>query len=232
MKSHRLLTVLFSCSVAVSASAAPLIYDLDLDGDADADDYFLISKNIQDTWGTGSAFDAMGVGNGPTDGDFDGDGDIDGFDVSSYLSNYTGTLGGPPPVGESKLKYDPLDGSLTIDTNAETINGFFIYYERVGISFPSDTPTPINGVRALLPSLIADVNHAHGQSGILPLALALEVGLSETAFVERFNSGDYIAVYSNDASGFKQSFNLVYVPEPASLTLFAFGGVALTRRRQ
>ncbi|MFN3166048.1 MAG: PEP-CTERM sorting domain-containing protein [Phycisphaeraceae bacterium] len=136
--------------------------------------------------------------------------------------------------GAYDLIYNPADGSLTIDTMGGTLLGyvfvsdgaFFIPQNQVAHFVPD--PQFLESV----PFQLSDLNpflQPPLPAGRFHLGRVLPAGWTQSEFNDRIDSTEYVEFLG---SGRKLAFEMVYVPEPASLGALGLAGTCLFARRR
>lgn len=174
------------------------------------------------------------------DGDFDGDGDVTNTDLGAALGNFTG----PNVVVTStefsilsnhaaQLIYNPDDGVVTLDaTNAPNgrITNFVIKSDG-GLLLTDDTTFPTASF--FTTNLNIEISWTDGTAvgfeGQHILGKILAAGLTESEFLAAITTATYTGPLG---TGGNQPFELVYLPEPASVALVGMGTLLLVRRRR
>ena len=191
--------------------------DADRDGDVDLNDGGILTGNFGNT--TGQTWD---------DGDFDGDGDVDLDDGSILVGNWgTGVPDTAGVNGEAEWDFDAtvagLSTTITVDAtlmaflSTEGLDGAILTLDTAAVPFSTQQLGPGVQVGELLGS-----NFISG---------------TETIGVTVGSEGIYeFEARWNVLGGTEQSatFSINFVPEPATMSLLAIGGlgVLLKRRRR
>ena len=142
-----------------------------------------------------------------------------------------------------QLVYDAEDGSLTIsaldpivvfpEPNSQLTGNLAAYFiESANASFlPSMHVTHLLGTNQSTPTLLQEANPFNpGEASSYDLGSVLPAGLSEAQFFIAIDAdkSTYVTVIGAPID----NFDLVYVPEPASLGMIAIGSLVVLRRRR
>jgi hypothetical protein len=213
-----------SVSMLIDRIGLKLIGDTDRDGDVDNAD---IGTTTGSFTGSNGATDKLWA-----DGDMDFDGDVDNADIGAVTGAFTGS-GVSSPVTSSTaadLLYDPATGNVQLDASEaagsvitnfqiENTDGTFdiLNYNRLfDGAFGQATGETIGDT---------DMTFA-GLAGVADLGDIFPVGLDAAGLEAYLKTASYVGAA---ASG-QQTFDLVVIPEPSSLTLVGLGGWILFRR--
>lgn len=166
-----------------------------------------------------------------TGGDGDGDGTVEtleAFTAANFIGSYAATTIPDASAAAVALVYDPSDGSVTLSTDGTEIKSLYLEnltMDSTKAAIPAGALELTNDGSVLSwASLSANVA---GDGAVIGEAGFLALGLTEADFTE---AG---ALYGVVGQTGNIELPVVVVPEPATMSLLAIGGlVALKRRRK
>jgi len=222
------------------------IGDTDYDGDTDNSDLLkAIGAFTGPTTPTGvivggDDLDGETVVDTPSwnDGNFDRDRDVDNSDLLAAIGAFTGPTAAvsasvaptAADPGIADLIYNAADGSLTIDTSESSTGEIAGYVLQSDGAFqPGNFNAILAGTKTATDSELSEANPFGAVSGVLNLGQVLTDGLTEAQLQDTLTA----AFYTGGLGVPEEDFDIVFIPEPASLTLMALGGwLVLGRRRR
>jgi len=204
-----------------------LASDTDLDRDVDISDFNHLATN----------FDPGGINaatNGHSKGNSDGDNDVDITDFNTLASNFApggyddaagnaadGSADADP--NQIDLIVDLATGDVTLDGHAAAISGLQIFSAGGGLRAGDLAPAVLQFVIATNPTTYAEGAFANiAVDGLVPLGVLYDVliGARDVEFA-------YTVLGQPTVTG-----NVIYIPEPATLTLLAWIAPQWLRRRR
>ena len=198
--------------------------DVELDLDVDFSDFTFFAANYNQ------------AGKSWVDGDFNGNGAVNFWDFTYLAANYgidvDSTSAGEaeaPSAGEVELHVDVITGEMWLVGNAATLSGYSIT-STAGTLIPDGdgNATPF---QFYLSNVANDIAAASvGQGVLVDGELALDATFDVTPPLSL--PPDLIFSYGVYGQGGSLSGQVVVVPEPATLSLLALGGLAVLRRRR
>jgi hypothetical protein len=186
----------------------------DTDGDIDVD--FTDFVNLANNYQTGTTW---------AQGDGDGDADVDFTDFVNLSNNYDGGAGYVPGVqdapGEVELTVDIITGQMTLNTFGASVNLNGYSIRSASGSLIPDGDNNASPFAFYLSNTANDVTAGNlGLIAVTDLALDAQYGSTQ----------DLVFEYGTSAGAIAGEVN--YVPEPATVGLLAFGGIAALLRRR
>ncbi len=202
------------------------IGDLDADGDVDTADINQAVANF-----TGASPDLTSPKRSL--GDADHDGDIDTADINAAVGNFTGAMAEAP--GAATVIVDRQTGQIVLDAGGTAMAGFTLRSDSG--AFTADTPDFSDLPRGLTDDIDRQMGwfDALGRfHGVADLGVVMDVSRFADDAAIIADLGDSFHAPSPDSGGVGRQMEVRVVPEPATLSLLAIGGVValLGRRRQ
>jgi hypothetical protein len=197
--------------------------DLDASGDVTPLEAFTTFNNIGAT-----AADGITLANGYTYGDANADGTVsplEAFTAFNDIGNYAAALG-TAGDGVASLVYDPATGGVTLeDQGGNGINSIYLDTSAAGLTLDNSKlalsgNTYTTSTIAMVTGTSASDGDTIGEAGFLPVGLTL-ADFANVTFL-----------YGDPNTTGNQTGDVMVVPEPATMSLLALGGLALIRRRR
>lgn len=166
-------------------------------------------------------------------GDADNDGEIGNGDFGVVFGAFGATLASPSAPTNADLVYDPTTGNVKLDAAKATgavITNFVLKNAAGGADFNTGALLPFSNFTAK--STVLEISNTDlttvGFSGIWNLGNVFPTGLDLTTLSALLTQDTYVGTLGSGNLG----FNLVVVPEPATLACISLGALGLLRRKR